>query len=86
MRVEFICARCGVTFYKEMYYVRDHVKRNKPIKYCSRACSYTSGKVDLIKQVAAHYPTASRAKIGRGVGVTRERVRQVLGNKFKKRD
>ena len=41
--VAFVCACCGITFYKDITYVRDRIKRERPIKYCSIACSHKPG-------------------------------------------
>ena len=45
--IAFVCAACGGTFYHDIAYVRDRVKRLKPVKYCGRACSYVGSSTRM---------------------------------------
>lgn len=81
---ELKCVRCGSTFSRFTSDVRWKLKAGIPFKFCGRACHYAfaGGKNRIYAgHLVASNPDISHASIGRALGISRERVRQILGNK-----
>lgn len=86
--VKLTCNYCNREFTLPYYRYNEYIRKyNRPPKYCGIQCAikackmlYTKVPPEQIHELHEAHPELSYAEIARRVGLTRERVRQVLGN------